>query len=72
MILRDQNDTFADLFQMIYYTGFVWDDLFTAAEFEENADLPRPEEERLTEAEKNKRLQAQLEVSTFYVTFQMM
>ena len=33
---------------------------------EEDADLARPEEDRETEASKNKRLQEQLKVRSFY------
>ena len=44
-------------------TFYVW--WFTATDLEVNEDeeLPRPEEERITQAEKNKRMQAQLKVS---------
>lgn len=33
----------------------------------ENEVVPRPEEERITQAEKNQRLQAQLKVSTYII-----
>ena len=50
--------------QLIWCITFnVW--WFTATDLEVNEDeeLPRPEEERITQAEKNKRMQAQLKVS---------